>query len=304
MQLKLHKNKHRQIIPELHQLDERFNECPFCHSKQTKCIGYIQKTPEINVMTCLHCHIGYIDRQPNETFLREFYAKYYSQGTRHTTIDPHLLANHLIKQFGKLQSKNTYSILDFGGGDGSVSQLLANHLLTSKIARQVNICVVDYNAEDGVSTNIIQRIHVQTIESIPSGIKFDLVIASAILEHVKNPKEIVSNLLNKLEINGLFYARTPYIYPIYKSLYSVGINLDLPYPAHLFDMGNTFWNSFLKTIDRPSDFKIIRSSTSLVERTFKKNPLRTIIAHTLKFPSHIFKNAYTFVGGWEVVIRR
>ena len=307
MQITLHRKKHRQIIPELYEIEERFKECPFCKSKEIRFVGSVITTPEINVMTCRQCHIGYIDRQPTETFLREFYKKYYSKDDQHTTIDPHVLVNHLIRQFGKLRTKNTFSILDFGGGDGSVSQLLANYLLTSNLAQQVNIINVDYNAGDGEgghsSYNIVKN-NLPSFESIPPGKKFDLVIASAILEHVKNPRETLSVLLNYLEENGVFYARTPWVYPILNALTKVGIYIDLPYPAHLFDMGNAFWNSILKTLNLSSDFSLEKSCTSLVQSSFREHPLRTLIAHLLKIPSYIFKNHYHFVGGWEVIIKR
>jgi hypothetical protein len=68
-------------------------------------------------------------------------------------------------------------------------------------------------------------------------------------------------------------------------------------------MGNSFWNSVLNTLDLSSDFRLKRSSASLVESKFGDKPLRTLIAATLKFPSRFFGNLYPFVGGWEVVIR-
>jgi hypothetical protein len=109
-------------------------------------------TNGISVMTCSHCHIGYIGRQPTEAFLKEFYAGYYRSSARHTTIEPGMLARHLILHFGKLSSKENYSILDFGGGDGSVSRIIADYLLTSDTARNVKICVVDYNGGEESST--------------------------------------------------------------------------------------------------------------------------------------------------------
>ena len=307
MHLTLHRNKHSQTIPELYELEERFNACPFCKSKETRLIRSIITTPEINVMTCRQCHIGYIDRQPTEIFLRTFYKKYYGKSHQHTTIVPHVLVNHLIRQFGRLQIKETFSILDFGGGDGSVSLLLADYLLTSGLARQVGITNVDYNAregEEGRLSNKIVKTDLPSFESVPAGKKFDIVIASAILEHVKNPRETLSLLLNFLGVNGLFYARTPWVYPFFSLLTKAGIYIDLPYPAHLFDMGSAFWNSVLKTLNISSDFYLEKSGTSLVESSLRKRPLRTMTAHLLKIPSFILKNHYQFVGGWEVIIKR
>jgi 2-polyprenyl-3-methyl-5-hydroxy-6-metoxy-1,4-benzoquinol methylase len=304
MQLAIHKRKHRQIIPPEDRLDESFSNCPLCHSDQTRRIGSIHVVPEINVMACLNCHVGYIDRQPSESFLREFYTGYYGKDNRHTTIDPELLARHLFRHFGPLQEKSTRSILDFGGGDGSASEVIAARLLKLKIASKVNLCVVDYNAEAKVLSTPVQRTSYQTLESIPRTDKYDMVIASAILEHVKDPGTVITGLLMKLEPGGVFYARTPYMYPIYSGLKKVGIKMDLPYPAHLFDMGSRFWNSLLKTLDLTADFELIRSRTSLVESSLRRNPLRTAIAFIMKIPSYILPHSYPFVGGWEVFIRR
>jgi len=304
MKLNVYRDKHKMTIPGPDQLEEAFTVCPFCGSNRIRSFLQIQEIPEIRAMTCLNCFIGFIDRQPTEQFLKEFYAGYYTSSHKHTTIDPELMASHLIRSFRKLSNKNTLSVLDFGGGDGSVSMILADRMLRSGMAAKVKICVIDYHETEVEARELVHKTSYPTLESVPEDMKFDIVIASAILEHVKTPGETIRSLLSMLEKGGFFYARTPFMYPVYRGLSLIGIHMDLPYPAHLFDMGSRFWNRSLNTLNLPDNFRLERSRTSLVESRFRKNPLRTVIACLLKLPSRILVKSYPFVGGWEVVIKK
>jgi 2-polyprenyl-3-methyl-5-hydroxy-6-metoxy-1,4-benzoquinol methylase len=223
---------------------------------------------------------------------------------RRKKIDPRRFASHLTKYLGNLSLRETFRILDFGGGDGAVSQCLGQYLLSSGIAMKINISVVDYNTVPDRSENSISQYSFETLDLIPLSDEFDIVIASAILEHLKNPRQIVSSLLQKMKKQGIFYARTPYTFPFYKGFKKLGITFGMPYPAHLFDMGSYFWNDLLKTLNLSADFRMKKSHTSLVHAEFRKNPLLTILSYLVKLPSYLVGKWYPFSGGWEVVIER
>lgn len=314
------------VIPEENYLEEAFEGCPFCGSRSIKYIGNIHPSPDINIYTdflniigtklsnrplpdikiytCNNCHIGFFNPQPTEKFLKEFYTNYYMGDNRRKKIDPRRFASHITKYLGNLSLRETFRILDFGGGDGAVSQCLGQYLLSSGIAMKIDISVVDYNTVTDRSENSISQYSFETLDLIPLSDEFDLVIASAILEHLKNPRQIISSLLQKMKKQGIFYARTPYSFPFYKGFKKLGKTFGMPYPAHLFDMGSYFWCDLLKTLNLSADFRMKESRTSLVHAEFRKNPLLNILSHLVKLPSYLLGKWYPFSGGWEVVIER
>ncbi len=79
--------------------------------------------------------------------------------------------------------------------------------------------------------------------------------------------------------------------------------MDFTYPAHLHDLGRGFWNGILGRLALDSQYRIRHSATSIVETVFSEAPVRTVAAHALKLPSHLFPS-WPFVGGWEVVFER
>ncbi len=85
---------------------------------------------------------------------------------------------------------------------------------------------------------------------------------------------------------------------------------DLTYPAHVHDMGSSFWNRFVQTFGLRAD--LIVSRASLIETAFREAPVRTVAAFIMKLPSHLelalrhprpVDPIWTLVGGWEVVLR-
>lgn len=286
------------------ELDPAFRACPFCASGDLRAIGPLQEKPLIIIRQCRKCFAGFIDRQPNDAFLGEYYRNYYGGRARGTTMRAQQLAAHILKLAGKLPQKKQFRILDFGGGDGGVAKLIALHLLEKKRAEEIHITIVDPNASATPAEKNISVELFHELGALPAAAGYDLVLASAVLEHVKEPRKILLSLFQKMAANGLFYARTPYAYPLYRLGKIFGLRYDLQYPGHLFDMGNLFWRDVLKNLQLVSTHELQRSKTSLVETRFGKRFFQTLFAHLLKAPSRIFGNAYHLVGGWEVIIKR
>lgn len=287
------------------QLDARIEKCPFCSSSDTNKIGIIQKEPEINAVECNKCKIGFVDRQPAEHFLHEYYRDYYKKSKRCTTVESSILSKHIIKQIGEQSYFENYSLLDFGGGDGSVSQTIGQYLIKNDLAGKINIVNVDFHPSSLKNdSGRITLEHFNSLDQLRLEHKFDLIIASAILEHVKNPAGISLKLLNSLKSGGKCYFRTPYIYPFFKIFRFIRMSIDIQFPGHLFDMGNLFWSSFLKNQNLSKDFHLIKSQTSLVETLLKEDPVKSTISYLLKLPSRNLKNHYHLAGGWEVIIEK
>jgi hypothetical protein len=112
-------------------------------------------------------------------------------------------------------------------------------------------------------------------------------------------------LLSGLRPGGIFYARTPSLAPILRIFQFLRLPYDFTFPAHVHDLGQKFWESILDCLplDRCA-FQVLLSRPSIVETSFRSNPLRTAISYLLKSPWYILHRHYRLIGGWEVVIHR
>jgi hypothetical protein len=204
-----------------------------------------------------------------------------------------------------LAQLNMVRILDYGGGDGSLAQAIASKIL-DKAGRDchVQIDLVDYEAP-AVSSD--RRIAVRGHKDL-SDIEgdYDLIIASAVLEHVPQVNGVVRGLVASARPGAYFYARTPFMVPLARLIGK----FDLTYPAHVHDMGCSFWHRFAQTFGLQAD--LIVSRPSLIETTLFEAPARTVAAFVMKLPSHLELSLrrprpvdpiWKLVGGWEVVLR-
>ena len=195
-------------------------------------------------------------------------------------------------------------ILDFGGGDGSLSYYLAD-AFRKGAAESVRIVVVDYETQ--VRESFSPAISIQSAPSLDAvaDAQFDVVLASAVLEHIPYPRRELVQLLNAVQPGGKFYARTPAIVPLFRILRGFGVPCDFTYPAHVHDLGPAFWGRILSflPVERES-YRLISQGPSPVETAFRQFPLRTAAAYLLKAPGYLFRGSYPFAGGWEAVFER
>ena len=214
-----------------------------------------------------------------------------------------LFSSHLFKFFSNYITNSDINILDFGGGNGSVSLKLAEKIY-KKTGKNIRISLIDINKEflplDNPKISIVHHYQLEEIKDK----MFDFVIASAIIEHIPNPTNELFRIFELLKKNGVFYARTPYMLPFLKLFRKIGINFDFTYPAHVHDLNNFFWENITQALNIPGKYKILLSKPSLVETTFKKNFIRTSLAYLLKMPWYILKNNYRYIGGWEIFIQK
>jgi SAM-dependent methyltransferase len=244
---------------------------------------------------------------PRPDVLHDYYGVYY-RGKEHavTFADPPRFARHILSSVGPAAfTGSCFSILDFGGGDGTLARALAERLLDSRSQRQVEILLMDFPAPVAMSDRRIHLRHRSPFDPIEG--RFDLVIASGVLEHVPDVHSLLNSLYDSVAPGGHLYARTPYGIPFTR----VVRNLDLTYPAHVHDMGSPFWNRVNETFGWNA--RLIASRPSIVESSLRREPFRTAIAAALKLPAHVEnwlsstqrkKRIWHFAGGWEVVLKR
>ncbi|MGD9107083.1 MAG: methyltransferase domain-containing protein [Desulfobacterales bacterium] len=288
-------------------LEQSDSECPFCRSKNRQKVYTLQENPEVFLLLCNECYAVSASRMPTDEALAEYYSKYYDSTTAKTydsqiTLDkPERLARNLVHLYNSYIPDKVVSILDFGGGDGTISHLAGKQII-KKGAAQVKITVVEYGTK--IVNPQDHRIVIERVNSLDDIVaEYGLVIASAVIEHYPHPRALLRNLLQCMEVGGIIYARTPYIYPIMKLLQPIGVRVDFTFPGHLHDLGQSFWEGYFMR-EQSGGFQILQSRPSIVETTFRKHFLRTVAAHLLKAPWYLLGKSYKFVGGWEIFVQK
>jgi SAM-dependent methyltransferase len=178
----------------------------------------------------------------------------------------------------------------------SLAQILANRGCSS-----IEINVVDY-VECVASRD--PRISIQAQRPGAPIPVADVILASAVLEHLTDPMESLTQLFRALGRDGLLYIRTPAVAGFLELATACGRQLDFTFPAHLHDFGQRFWENILNLIPNGSEFEILHSAPSLVETDFRRHPWHTLAAHIAKAPWRVLGERYTLVGGWEIVFTR
>lgn len=284
------------------------NVCPICNANvEHSRLCLIQKSPDIYLCKCQFCKGSYASKMPTDAVLKRYYSNYYSVNsnqkvTFHNSV---MFAKHILNNMRlTVNDKNKLTILDFGGGSGAIAKELAQSILkTFPNIKNITVFVVDYNSFQDYEENSIvykSRLSLNEVDC-----KCNIIIASAILEHIPYVNKTFKQLFNLISKEGCFYARTPYIAPFMEIIQKI----DMTYPAHVYDLGADFWNRIIETFAISAT--IVKSQPSIVETSFQQSCLRTIAAHLLKFPAYIErwlfpKNKdilWKYVGGWEVFLK-
>jgi 2-polyprenyl-3-methyl-5-hydroxy-6-metoxy-1,4-benzoquinol methylase len=258
------------------------------------------------MLKCASCHGCSASHMPKEHVLERYYSQYYADTElRTTTSNMAYFARHVLASMTGLGQSSSFRILDYGGGDGSLAHSIAREIIRKFGENcRIQIDLVDYEGPGAFSDKqITVRGHrnLVTIEG-----NYDLILASAVLEHIPQVNGIIRTLVASARPGAYFYARTPFMIPLARLIGK----LDLTYPAHVHDMGSSFWNRFAKTFGLEAD--LIVSRPSIIETTLSEAPARTIAAFLMKLPSHLelamrrhrpIDPIWTLVGGWEAVLR-
>ena len=281
--------------------------CPLCSSTDRQPVYILQETPEILLMNCNACHAASASRIPTKEALEEYYSAYYDSAAiqtpdNHATFDhPMRLSVNLANDYISYQGDSHISILDFGGGDGTISQLLGMQLV-KRGAAHVDITVIDYHKK--LVSPQDSRISINRRDTLDKlDCLYGFVIASAVIEHNPRPRTLLRSLMQRVERGGIFYIRTPYMLPLMKLLRILGLRVDFTYPGHLHDLGQVFWEGYFMN-ECPDDFQILKSNPSLVQTTLRKHFIRTALAYSLKAPWYLLGRSYKYVGGWEILVRK
>lgn len=280
--------------------------CPACGDASPRgAAGVVQRGPDVALLCCARCGACSASHMPTQAVLDAYYRDYYHDtGDRITFAEVDGFARNLLSPIDITALPARVRVLDFGGGDGTLAIAVARRLLADRADRMVSITLVDYEPPRATDDARITFDHRPRLEQVEGA--FDLVIASAILEHIPALRETVTRLFSHLAPGGWFYARTPYVAPLKRLL----PGLDITYPAHVHDLGAPFWNRLPATFGLP--LRIVASRPSMIESDLRTQPRRTVLAWLMKLPARVElalckgprTPVWRLVGGWEVVMRR
>lgn len=290
------------------ELLEESSVCVFCGNKDRRAVFQLQQLPDVWLLKCSDCCCASASRMPTPQALHDYYTAYYkspnaSKSDQVTFDAPERFGRHLARHIRvPSEEVSAFRILDFGGGDGAVALATGKVLLLNGISA-IHITVVDYN--DTVVSSGDPAVTIQRVSALDqlNDDQFNLVIASAVIEHIPNASRTINSLLEKLCAGGTLYARTPHSLPFVKLAQRLGGKYDFTFPAHVHDMGQDFWESYA-TKQLGEIVTLLVSKPSIVQTTFRLHFLRTLVATCLKSLWYIFGHRHTFVGGWEVFLQK
>jgi SAM-dependent methyltransferase len=291
----------------LPELLDRTDACPVCGATRRRGrVFQLQADPDVYMLSCPVCRGCSASHMPAPAVLADYYAHYYDDREHAVTFSGAArFARHLVKTIPGGAFGSSVSILDYGGGDGSLAKAIAERLIAVRRIQSADIHVIDVVRHEYAGDDRIKMRHGSPSEPIVR--RYDLVLASAILEHVPDLHPLLKTLYGSIAEDGFFYARTPYVIPLTRLFPS----LDLTYPAHVHDMGSDFWNRFSDTFQWCT--RVVTSRPSVVAGTLVADPLRTISAAVLKAPAHVENwlspssradRLWHLVGGWEILLQK
>lgn len=286
-------------------IDDARQMCPVCRSSQPRrAVFCVQRDPDIEMLECTVCGAASASHMPKPDVLASYYAEYYSGASlRHTLDKPERFARHVLRAMPDLHISKSLRILDFGGGDGSLSIAIAELLQSQGKSPSITIDVVDYSEARSVEDPRIRINGHRDMTGVEGG--HDLILASAIFEHIPDAHTAIRQVIACAGKGAYMYVRTPFVLPLTRVIRSI----DITYPGHVHDMGSAFWGRFIDTFEINATTR--SSRPSIVETTFSGAPARTLLAYTLKAPALLEQSLlgrnrpprWSLVGGWEAVIR-
>lgn len=296
--------------PNYESYTEPIELCRCCGSAKFKQLEEYRKN--VHLLRCEQCGAITFSRILKSELLsqcyndKDYYASFQKQGSSEVTFSEidrivKRIANPIMKEH--FLNRGHISILDFSGGSGEITVKLAEYLIQSGACSTAEILVVDYNSNlyQNHGSNITIS-HAFPLESVKK--QFDLVIASAIIEHIPEAGKTVRELFTLTKTDGYLYFRTPYMYPTYHFLKRFGFSLNLLYPEHIWDFSEEWWEHAAENCGyEQNDIQILLSRPSIVCKSLRYEFLGAMAAYLLKALWYLC-HKWNLVGGWEIYFKK
>ena len=214
--------------------------CPICKSERRRLYQFKYDIP---IFICLSCDVGYAGLHPNN--LNEVYSNkhYLSKLTlkENRKYRINRFAKERVNILRKFKTKG--SILDFGCGSGYFIEA----------ARQY-FDVEGVEFSDDLRKWLKKKLNIETYKTLSkTKKKYDIITAFDVIEHVKDPTNLLKEFKKKLNKDGIILIYTPNKNSLGFNFLGYNNNLLVP-PAHLFYFNKTSFNLMAKK----AGLKIIR----------------------------------------------
>lgn len=156
---------------------------------------------ELSSLACENCGFVCYSPRPDET---DIDAKYLAlselgqdYGKEEASENAKKRAARMFRKLSRWLPNSAGDVLDFGGGDG--------RLMADFSAAGHRCYLVDYNEEP---SDLVQKIG-NTLDSVAEDQRFDFIVANHVIEHVAEPKSVVSSLAGLLREGGRIFVEVP-----------------------------------------------------------------------------------------------
>jgi len=264
----------------------------------------LQRDPDVWMLACPQCHASSAERLPRRDALAKLYdPAVYTSDLVASDASSARCARHVVARLD-VPAYADLELLDYGGNDGALSHAILEALRRRGHRGRLRATVVDIYVRP--PRGDVRFVHVDDFAHAPD--RYDVLLASAVLEHLPDVRDVVRRIAAAARPGALFWARSPYDVPLAR----LGLGLPVMWPRHLHDMGPAFWSRALEVFGVEGE--LIESAPSIVQTDLRRAPLRTLAAHALKWPARVERRlrgrgamspslAWRWIGGWEVFAR-
>jgi len=214
--------------------------CLLCNKKINKIIATkIRNGENRNVYYCDKCELGMLDNEKNEEELKKFYSKEYREKFK-PKIDKKTTPQELFDTYSLFQQnrvnlikkhlKKNVRLLEIGCSAGMFLYQIKKHIK--------EIVGIDYDLESAkfASEKCDCAVFTEEIEKTNLEKKtFDIICAFQTLEHIKNPYNFLSTIIQYLKPGGIIYLEVPNLNDILIHAYN------LPYYYNFYFHSAHLW---------------------------------------------------------------
>ena len=183
-------------------------KCPICHLKSKKIRSFAQRGDEkLDLFECLSCGQEFLNPYPSNDWLCEEYSHYYTKRQAGLVRAKTEYFKKLFKGIGA--EFNNKSILEFGPGEGDAIAAVRESYRPSSITavernEEANALFADLNCK------YFNMFLEEYIASEPDQEKYDYIFLFDVLEHLKDPVQVLKDLREKkLKAKGMIIATFP-----------------------------------------------------------------------------------------------
>lgn len=205
--------------------------CNFCGGD-----GYVSLGVELDydIRHCSACRLVYINPQPTADEIPAFYDTMYLDDSPEEIAARGL--GYTEKQLANIvcdRKPEGGQLLDIGCGFGAVLKEMAQYSEWTLHGLEIGDKAVAY-AREQVPLATIQEGTLEDVEYAPSS--FDCVLMVTVLEHVKDPKAVLTRVMGWLKPGGVLLLQTPHVEPFIRlKRFVPGVPIHFEAPRHLYD---------------------------------------------------------------------